>query len=169
MLKIVVTGPESSGKTTLAQALAAHYQVPWVAEYARTYIEKLTQAYQEADLLAIAQGQAQREDEVTQKNPRLLIYDTSLLVISVWSHYRYGRCHPWIAEQLAQRPVDHYLLCYPDLTWQPDPQRENPNDRPALFARYEEALREKPHTIVSGQGSARLDTATNAIDRLLNP
>ncbi len=169
MLKIVITGPESSGKTTLAQALAEHYQVPWVAEYARTYIEQLTQPYQEEDLLAIAQGQVQREDEQAQTNPRLLICDTSLLVIYVWSHYRYGRCHPWIEDQLAQRPVDHYLLCFPDLPWQPDPQRENPNDRPELFVRYEEALREKPHTIVAGQGNARLEIATNAIDCLLKP
>lgn len=169
MLKIVVTGPESSGKTTLAQALAAHYQVPWVAEYARIYVEQLTQPYQEKDLLAIARGQVQREDEVAQTNPRLLICDTSLLVIYVWSHYRYGRCHPWIADQLARRPVDLYLLCSPDLPWQPDPQRENPTDRDELFVRYEEALRGKPYTIVVGRGSVRLDAATNAIDRLLKP
>lgn len=169
MLKIVITGPESSGKTTLAQALAAHYQVPWVAEYARAYIERLTQPYQEADLLAIAQGQVQREDEIARTHPRLLVCDTSLLVIYVWSLYRYGRCHPWIADQLARRPVDYYLLCYPDLAWEPDPQRENPNDRLELFARYEEAMRKKPHAIVAGQGDTRLVTATGAIDRLLEP
>lgn len=169
MLKIVVTGPESSGKTTLAQALAARYQVPWVAEYARTYIDQLTQPYQEKDLLAIARGQVQREDEQAQTNPRLLICDTSLLVVYVWSHYRYGRCHPWIADQLAQRSVSHYLLCSPDLPWQPDPQRENPTDRPELFVRYEEALRGKPYTVVAGQGKIRLETAVNVSDRLLKP
>lgn len=166
MLKIVVTGPESSGKTTLAQALAVHYQVPWVAEYARTYIKQLAQPYQEKDLLAIAQGQVQQEDKQEQTNPRLLICDTSLLVIYVWSHYRYGRCHPWIVDQLAQRPVDHYLLCYPDLPWQPDPQRENPHDRPELFAWYEKALHEKSYTVVSGQGNVRLNIAISAVDCL---
>ncbi len=169
MLKIVVTGPESSGKTTLVQALAAYYQVPWVAEYARTYIGKLTQPYREADLLRIARGQVQREDKITQTHPRLLICDTSLLVIYVWSRYRYGRCHPWIEDQLAHRAVDHYLLCSPDLPWQPDPQRENPHDRAELFGQYEEMLREKSYTIVSGQESARLKAATKAVDRLLNP
>ena len=169
MLKIVITGPESSGKTTLAQALAAHYRVPWVAEYARDYLERLTQPYQEADLLRIAQGQVQREDEAARASLPLLICDTSLLVIYVWSHYRYGRCHPWIEDQLAQRPVHHYLLCSPDLPWQPDPQRENPHDRPELFARYEKALHEKSYTVVSGQGNVRLNTAISAVDCLLKP
>lgn len=166
MLKIVITGPESSGKTTLAQALAAHYRVPWVAEYARDYLERLTQPYQEADLLRIAQGQVQREDEAARANPPLLICDTSLLVIYVWSHYRYGRCHPWIEEQLVHRPVDRYLLCRPDLPWQPDPQRENPNDRAELFVLYQEALCDKSYTVVSGQGKARLEVALRSIDRL---
>ena len=169
MFKIVVTGPESSGKTTLAQALVAHYQVPWVEEYARNYIEQLARPYQEADLLRIAQGQTQMEDKAARNHPQLLICDTSLLVIYVWSRYRYGRCHPWIEQQLARRPVDHYLLCRPDLPWQPDPQRENPNDRQELFLRYEEALRKESYTTVAGQGQARVQVATNAVNRLLNP
>ena len=169
MLKVVVTGPESSGKTTLARTLAAHYQVPWVEEYARNYIEQLARPYQEADLLRIAQGQTQVEDKAAQNHPPLLICDTSLLVIYVWSHYRYGRCHPWIEDQLAQRPVDHYLLCRPDLPWQPDPQRENPHDRDELFSQYEKMLCEKSYTIVAGQGSVRLKAATEAINRLLKP
>ena len=169
MLKVVVTGPESSGKTTLARTLAAHYQVPWVEEYARNYIEQLARPYQEADLLRIAQGQTQVEDKAAQNHPPLLICDTSLLVIYVWSHYHYGRCHPWIEQQLARRPVDHYLLCRPDLPWQPDPQRENPHDRPELFARYEKALHEKSYTVVFGRGNVRLNTAISAVDCLLKP
>lgn len=167
MLKIVLTGPESSGKTTLAQSLAAHYHVPWVAEYAREYIDRLSRPYQEADLLRIAQEQVRREDTAAQTSPSLLICDTSLLVLRIWSHYRYGRCHPWIEEQLTQRPVDHYLLCSPDLLWQPDPQRENPHERHELFTQYEEVLRGRVYTVVSGQGSKRLEISTNAIDRLL--
>lgn len=167
MKKIVVTGPESSGKTTLAQALAERYQVPWVPEYARTYLERLNRPYEEGDLLAIAQGQVQREDKLAQQTSRLLICDTSLLVIRIWSDYRYRRCDPWIEEQLVQRPVDHYLLCRPDIPWQPDPQRENPHDRAELFDRYRQALLEKAHTIITGDFPTRLETATDAIDRLL--
>jgi NadR type nicotinamide-nucleotide adenylyltransferase len=168
MLKVVVTGPESSGKTTLTQSLAAHYRVPWVAEYARAYISQLSRPYQEADLLRIAQEQVRREDATAQAKPSLLICDTSLLVLRIWSYYRYGRCHPWIEQQLAQRPVDHYLLCSPDLPWQPDPQRENQHNRLELFKQYEQALSSKPYTLVSGRGSKRLNAASQAIDRLLS-
>lgn len=167
MLKVVITGPESSGKTTLARSLAAHYRVPWVAEYAREYIDQLSRPYQEADLLRIAQEQIRREDAAAQTNPPLLICDTSLLVLRIWSYYRYGRCDPWIEQQFARRPVDHYLLCSPDISWQPDPQRENQHNRLELFEQYEQALSDKRYTLVSGRGNERLGAASRAVDRLL--
>lgn len=168
MLKIVITGPESSGKTTLAEALAVHYETPWVPEYARTYLDQLGRPYREKDLLEIARGQVQEEDKAAQANPRLLICDTSLLVIIIWSTYCYGRCHPWIEEQWKQRPVDHYLLCRPDLSWQPDPQRENPHNRDELFTLYQGALQTKPHTIVEGKQSARVGISIEIINNLLS-
>ena len=167
MIKVIVTGPESSGKTTLCQSLAEHYRVPWLPEYARTYLEQLDRAYQEEDLLRIAEEQVAQEDQLAQQKPPLLVCDTSLLVIKIWGNYRYGRCHPWIEQQLAQRPVDYYLLCRPDIPWQPDPQRENPDDRDELFVLYQNAFRAKPHTIIAGDKSARLKTAVATIDRLL--
>ncbi|WKN41810.1 ATP-binding protein [Tunicatimonas pelagia] len=168
MIKIVTTGPESSGKTTLAKALAECYQVAWVPEYARDYLNGLDQDYQEKDLLEIAKGQIQREDEAAKNKPDLLICDTSLIVIKIWSEYRYGRCHPWILEQVEQRSVDLYLLCSPDIPWEADPLRENPTDRDELFEFYERALAGKPNLIIQGKPSARLAQATNAIDRLLS-
>ena len=168
MIKIVITGPESSGKTTLTVALAARFQAPWVPEYARPYLDRLGQPYQEADLLAIAQGQAQREDKAADLYPHLLLCDTSLLVIKIWSNYRYGRCHPWIEQQLAQRSVDHYLLCRPDLPWQPDPQRENPHNRDELFTLYQDALRTISHTIIEGDTAQRMNISIEIIDRLLS-
>ena len=167
MIKVVVTGPESSGKTTLAQALASRYQAPWVPEYARTYLEQIKRAYREEDLLHIAQGQVEQEDQIARGEPLLLICDTSLLVIKIWSDYRYHRCHPWIEQQLTHRSVDHYLLCYPDIPWQPDPQRENPHDRNELFMLYQQNLSIKPHTIITGSATARLETAIATIDQLL--
>ena len=167
MIKIVVTGPESSGKTTLAKALAARYQAPWVPEYARTYIDHLRRPYREEDLLKIAQGQVQREDEAAHRHPRLLICDTSLLVINIWSNYRYGRCHAWITQQWEQRPVNHYLLCRPDLPWQPDPQRENPHTRDELFTLYQKVLQTKPYTVIEGDQAARLEMSIKTVDKLL--
>ena len=166
MIKIVVTGPESSGKTTLATALASHYQAPWVPEYARTYLDQLNRPYQEEDLLLIAQGQMRQEEEAARRCPPLLICDTSLVVIKVWSDYRYGRCHPWIEEQLNQRSVDSYLLCRPDLPWEPDPQRENPRTRDVLFTLYQKALSSSAHVTIEGESSQRLKLATHLIDGL---
>jgi nicotinamide riboside kinase len=95
MQKIIITGPESTGKTTLAQQLAQHYQTVWVPEYSRDYIAQLNRSYEEDDLLEIAKGQVRREDEMVAKHtPDLLICDTSLLVIKVWSKVKYQRCHP---------------------------------------------------------------------------
>ena len=168
MRKVVITGPESSGKTTLATALAAHYQVPWLPEYARTYLDHLDRPYREEDLLAIAQGQVLQEDEAFQSRPRLLLCDTSLLVIKIWSDYRYGRCHPWIEKQLAQRPIDHYLLCRPDIPWQPDPQRENPHDRNELFDLYQKALQHYSYSSIEGSQPQRMEASTKIIDHLLS-
>ena len=168
MIKVVTTGPESSGKTTLAKALAKHFQVAWVPEYSRDYLNDLEHPYQEKDLLQIAKGQIKREDEAAKNKPDLLICDTSLIVIEVWSEYCYGRSHPWILEQIKQRSVDLYLLCSPDIPWEADPLRENPTDRDELFKFYERALAGKPNLIIRGSPSARLARATNAIDRLLS-
>ena len=167
MLKIIITGPESSGKTTLAQSLAKHYHTDWVPEYARDYLDRLDRPYQEEDLVIIAQGQIEREDELAQSTD-LLICDTSLLVIKIWSEYRYGRYHPWILEQLAERPVDLYLLCRPDIPWEYDPQRENAHDRDVLFKQYQEALtRQKQNYVtISENRSQRLPQAIKAIDSL---
>jgi NadR type nicotinamide-nucleotide adenylyltransferase len=168
MIKVVITGPESSGKTTLAKALAEHYLAPWVPEYARDYLNHLNQPYQEEDLLEIARGQVERENEAAAEKLDLLICDTSLVVIKIWSKYRYGRCHPWILEQIEQRPVDLYLLCSPDIPWEPDPQRENPDDRDELFKLYKRALKDKPSVVIRGNESERLKQAISEIEHLLS-
>ncbi|MGB3587118.1 MAG: ATP-binding protein, partial [Tunicatimonas sp.] len=156
MIKIITTGPESSGKSTLAQALAGYYQVVWVPEYARDYLNKLNRPYQEEDLLKIAKGQIKREDEAAKGKPDLLICDTSLMVIKIWSEYRYRRCHPWILKQIERRPLDLYLLCTPDIPWEPDPQRENPTNRDELFLLYQQALADEPAVTIQGNYQQRL-------------
>jgi len=164
--KITITGPESSGKTTLARQLAKAFDTLWAPEYAREYIDQLDRPYREADLLEIARRQVAREDEFAEKSGELLFCDTSLEVIKIWSEYRYGRCHPWILEQLEKRQPDLYLLCAPDLPWEYDPQRENPDDRDALFDIYRKELVGKKLIEIRGDSEDRTQKAIEAVQSL---
>jgi NadR type nicotinamide-nucleotide adenylyltransferase len=164
--KITITGPESSGKTTLARQLAEAFDTHWVPEYARAYLGLLDRPYRESDLLEIARGQIAREDEFAEKSGELLFCDTSLEVIKIWSDYRYGRCHPWILKQLEKRQPDLYLLCAPDLPWEYDPQRENPNDRDALFDIYRKELTGKKVREIRGEGEDRTQKAIETVQSL---
>jgi len=168
MLKIVVTGPESTGKTTLASQLAKQFKTICVPEYARTYIDGLNRKYRESDLLEIAKGQVFIEDEMAAKSAGLLFLDTSLEVIKIWAEFRFGKCHPWILEQLQKRRNDLYLLCAPDLPWAFDPQRENPDDREELFRLYQKVLTEMPVPFqeISGAGEVRLAQAIFTIIKI---
>lgn len=129
MRKIVVIGPESTGKSTLSQKLAAHYNTVWTPEYARQYLDELPCPYEQHDLLQIAKGQLQLEDEKARQANELLICDTDLYVIKVWSEHKYGQCDPRILEQIAARRYDLYLLTYIDIPWEDDPLREYPDPR----------------------------------------
>ncbi|MGB3181395.1 MAG: ATP-binding protein [Cyclobacteriaceae bacterium] len=171
MIKIAVTGPESSGKTTLASALASKYHVPWVQEYSREYLTELSGPYQEEDLLAIAHGQVALESKTSVSNPPLLICDTDMTVMAIWSLVRYGRLNPGIALLEQENLYHHTLLCKPDIPWEPGPLRENPNDRDELYKRYYDRLTKlkKPFTIIEGTEETRLKTAVSAIDCLISP
>ncbi|MBO9727052.1 MAG: ATP-binding protein [Chitinophaga sp.] len=127
MKKVVVIGPESTGKSTLSEKLAAHFNTVWTPEYAREYIDQLDRPYEQADLLEIAAGQLALERQQAGKANRVLICDTDLYVIKVWSEHKYGNCDPRILKQLAQQHCDLYLLTYIDLPWEEDPQREYPD------------------------------------------
>ena len=171
MLKIVLTGPESSGKTTLARDLATYFKAPWVPEYARDYLIQLGDAYQETDLLAIAKGQLAREEQVIQQKNKLIFCDTAFLVLKIWSEISYERCHPWILEQWTNRKYDLYLLCKPDFPWQYDPLREHQHGQEMLFARYQTALesQEVPFHIIEGKHDIRLKEAIEIIKRMITP
>ncbi len=164
---IVITGPESSGKTTLSRHLARHYGSYWVPEFARPYLSGLGRAYQPSDLLAIAQGQWLWERYALARPGELLFSDTSLLVLKVWSDYRYGTTDDWILEHLRGYPPAGYLLCAPDLPWEADPQRENPHDREVLFDRYRRELERlsAPFVIIRGEDKEqRLLQGRRAVD-----
>ncbi len=170
ILKIAITGPESTGKTTLAEQLAQHYNTVWVPERARTYLDELgDKRYKEKDLLEIARQQLALEDEMAPKANRLLFCDTELVVMKIWSQVKYGHTHPWIEEQMLQKRYHHYLLLYPDLPWTPDPQREHPHLREQMFRLYQGELKKlkRSFTMIQGEGEDRLNAAIKAVDKVL--
>ena len=172
MKKIVLTGPESSGKTTLAAQLAEHFGTAWVPEFARQYLAGLGRPYTADDLLEIARGQMALEDElVGAATNGLLFLDTSLEVLKIWSEVCFDRCHPEILELLQLRLPDHYLLCLPDLPWAADPQRENPGDRDALLDIYRKELTSLgvPISEVGGSGEVRFNNALNLVNAIQSP
>lgn len=167
MKKVVLTGPESTGKTTLANHLSQIFEVGSVEEYARKYLEQLDRPYTQSDLKEIAQGQILAENEQKRSSDKL-ICDTDLLTIKVWSEFKYASCDPWIIEQLKKRMPDLYLICYPDLEWQFDPQRENPNDVKELFEIYLAEVKKLKvsYEIIQGKGESRFKRAEEALRKI---
>lgn len=165
-LKIATTGPESTGKSFVAKGLAAHYNTLWVPEYARGYIDKLNRPYAEPDLQNICKGQSELEHSLAARAGRFLFCDTEMLVIKIWSQYKYDRVHPSILKAFSQHHYDLYLLMDIDLPWEYDPQRENPDKRKFFFEWFKRELDNKKanYHIVSGVGEQRLKNAINIID-----
>lgn len=155
--KIILTGPESTGKSTLAKQLAQEYNTVWVQEFARTYLEGLNRTYREDDLLKIAKGQRDLEAFFYNRSNQYMFCDTSMLVMKIWSEYRFGKCDPWILEQLENEKDTSYILCGTDVPWQYDEQRENQNDRNDLYEKYLSELKfyQKEFLEVIGSQSVR--------------
>ncbi|MBL7963603.1 MAG: ATP-binding protein [Flavobacteriales bacterium] len=168
MRKIAIVGPESSGKTTLAQALAAHYGAPWVPDPSRTWLEQHGPTYTEADLVRIARYHVELEQEALRvaRGARFLFIDTDLLNYRIWSQVKYGRVDPEIDRIVREVHYDLRLLCRPDIPWEPDPLRENPQDRERLFMIWSGELRTCGHPFVTLQGDhgARMDAAVDSIN-----
>ncbi|SIO45539.1 AAA family ATPase [Chitinophaga niabensis] len=170
MKKIVVIGPESTGKSTLSAQLAAHYQTLWVPEFAREYLTQLNRPYEQEDLLRMAEGQLITEDEAAEKANKLLICDTDLHVIKVWSEAKYGDCDPRILELIATRKYDLYLLTYIDIAWEDDPLREHPKpeEREYFYQIYRDIVMNsgQPWADIRGGYEQRLQTAVGAVGSL---
>lgn len=168
--RIAITGPESTGKSTLARDLARRLGAPWVPEFARYYLPQLDRPYKESDLLDIMQGQLRWEQGHSRFARHLLFCDTDPLVIKIWSLYKYGRCHPLIEEACLSHRYTLHLLCRPDLPWAFDPLRENPNisERRELYDFYKKELiaLDAPFVEIGGDARQRLETSLTAI---LNP
>ncbi|MFM7329707.1 MAG: AAA family ATPase [Bacteroidota bacterium] len=165
-LRICVIGPESTGKSSLAEFLAEQFNTVWVPEFARQYIEQLDRPYEQHDLLEIAHGQVNLEEERLSRASEVLIMDTNLLVLKVWSEHKYGDVHQEIMRLHNSRRYDLYLLTDIDLPWAEDPQREHPHLRTHFMSVYRELIESTgiPFRVVSGIGTERNTAALNAIN-----
>lgn len=164
--KVAITGPESTGKSTLSEALAKHYVTCWVPEFARIYLNGLDRSYQKEDLVEIAKGQIEQEDRLLLRANKLLFCDTDLMVIKIWSQYKYHDIDPYIKAQYTTRDYDLYLLMDIDLPWEYDPQREHPKKRAYFFDRFKNELERRNllYKIVSGNHQERLTNAIKVVD-----
>ncbi len=183
--KIVIIGPESTGKSTLCTQLAQHFETIWCPEFAREYLLTNGTNYEFDDLLTIAKGQLALEDEYTdtlERNtlPLLedggsipLFIDTDMYVMKVWCEFVFGKVHPFVNDNIALRKYDLYLLCNIDLPWVKDELREYPDveTRKKLYHLYKNILQNQPvpWVDVSGTYDERLATAITAVNKLLNP
>ncbi len=171
MIRIAITGPESTGKSWLAEHLADHYNTQWVREYAREYLERIVNPYTYQDILEIAKGQLFSEIKVSENmaEGQLLFCDTEFIVTKIWCIVKYGRCHRYIRSLVKNHRYDLYLLCDIDLPWEYDPLREHPRKREFLLELYKSELEKNglPHAIIHGTGDDRLKKAVKAIDNLL--
>ncbi len=168
--KVVIIGPESTGKSTLATLLAKYYNTSWVPEYAREYIDRLDRPYIERDLRDIAKGQLIAEDREAKYAKNLLICDTNLLVVKVWSEYKFGSCYEEVLEHVKNRKYDLYLLTNPDVPWADDPQRESPHLREFFYEIYREEVKKSgvPYVEITGEEFYfRKLMAVSAIDRMM--
>ena len=167
--KVAIVGPECTGKTDLSKYLASWFKTEWVPEYARAYINKLNRPYDQTDLTKIAHGQLRVEDEWKQTANRVLICDTNLIVLKVWSEEKFGNTDPEIITTMNNRHYDLLLLTNIDIPWEEDPQREHPNKREYFWNIYKtEAVASKIPTIeISGDKETRRRTAVEAIQKIL--
>ena len=168
MIRIAIIGPECSGKTSLAAALADYYQVEWFEEYAREYLTKTNGEYEEQDLTVIAKKQEELRENVDLHYP-VLIYDTENITIKIWSAVKYGHVNPDLEGLVNAQQFDYFFLCSPEgIAWQEDPLRESPNTRHELFSYYKEELKERklPFTVLRGSLGQRMDEAADLIDEL---
>jgi len=174
LVKIVLFGPESTGKTTLSIQLAKHYNTVWVEEYARPYLQKVwnqeRRTCEPKDIMPIAYGQMALENRLAKRADKVLICDTDLLETKVYSEEYYGGfVDPLLQEGASNSQYDLYLLTYIDTPWEADDLRDRPEQREEMFNAFQKALDDnnRPYILLKGDKDIRLKTAVEAIDKII--
>jgi len=175
LVKIVLFGPESTGKTTLSIQLAKHYQTVWVEEYARPYLQQVWDEEQRIcelrDIVPIAEGQIALENNLARKANKVLICDTDLLETKVYSEEYYGGLvDPVLDKAAVENTYDLYLLTYIDTPWTPDDLRDRPEQREEMFNAFKKALDDynRPYILLKGDQETRFQKAVKAIDEIID-
>lgn len=171
MKRIVLTGAECTGKSTLAQALSCHYREPWTTEFVRGYVDQLDRELIQADLEEIFRGQIASEDAGWAKSKHFVIHDTNLLSSIIYANHYFETTCDWVNEVFLKRNYTLYLLCSPNgIRWEDDPgQRDSPSAREELNSMFKESLEKfkLPYFELSGDPPLRLGEAIRVIDKML--
>lgn len=171
MIRIVLTGAECTGKTTLAAALAGYYGEPWTGEFVRQYVDTLDRELTREDLEPIARGQLATEDAALKLAQRLILHDTNLLSSILYASHYFGQQLDWVNDSFLSRDYALYLLCAPaGIEWQADPgQRESAATRNVLHDKFKQSLQrlQLPYVELTGSQAARFGEAVLAIDQVL--
>ena len=168
--RVVITGAESTGKTTLAQALANYYSEPWTNEFVRDYVDQLERELQLKDLEPIARGQLAAEDAKRAQAKKLIFHDTNILSSIIYAKHYFKAQLPRVDKCFKERSYSLYLLCMPDIPWEADAgQRESPLVREQLHQTFKIQLTslKLPHIEIRGSNEERLQQAVMIINKLL--
>jgi NadR type nicotinamide-nucleotide adenylyltransferase len=168
--KIAIVGPESTGKSTISEQLAKHYNTVWVPEYARGYCAALTEPCTWQDEINMFRGQIELEEEMLPLANKIIICDTTFITVKIWSDHMFGESPQEVIDELPKHPYDLYLLMNIDLAWQEDPLRDFPHMREHFMEIWHNELRalNANYHLISGTDDERLENAIGTIDSFLN-
>ncbi len=166
--RIVILGPESTGKTTLCKQLANYFNTIWLPEYAREYVENIDRPYNYNDIVKISKKQIEVANDKFSDANKFIFFDTYLIITKVWFQFVYNKYPTWLDDEIKKSNIDLFLLCNTDIKWEYDAVRENPDNRDELFNIYKKELEHYKfnYKIISGIGKERFREAVKCVDEL---
>ena len=159
---VVITGAESTGKSTITEFLAHHFNVPYIPEIAREFVENLNRKYNFRDVEDIAKKQVEQLNVLKNSNHTFIFVDTWLIITKIWFEVVFDKVPSWLESEIQNTRIDLFLVCDVDLPWQPDPIRENGGEsRLILHKKYLENIENYnfEHKIISGKNKTRFKNA----------